>query len=108
MDADTHIETAQGPAHEATNEAAGEMHVSALVGGAAVGVLLAALWAGSVILIVVLALGAAIGAVCALGIASLRQGLWRRTRRSRPDRETSRRPRRPQLVAGVGRVRHTS
>jgi hypothetical protein len=108
MDGDQHMEQAERQADAATNEAAGEMHVSALVGGAAVGVVLAALWAGSVILLVVLALGAAIGAVCALGVASLRQGVWAKKGRGEPARERPRRTRRPPLVAGMGRVRQTS
>lgn len=81
MDADAHIETAMVEAEKATNEAAGDIHISALVGGGAVGVVVAALLAGSVILLVVLALGAAIGATAALGIATLRAqtGRGRRT-----------------------------
>lgn len=81
-----------------TNEAAGELHVSAIVGGAAVGVVLTALLIGSVILVVALALGAAIGGVCALGIASLKQDLWRRSGRRDADQPERARHRPP--VAG--------
>jgi hypothetical protein len=63
-------------AEQATQEGSNDVHAGALGIGAAVGALIAAVWAGSIMLLIVLAFGAALGAVFAGGIAYIGD-LWR-------------------------------
>jgi hypothetical protein len=56
-------------AEQATQEGSNDVHAGALGIGAAIGVLVAAVWAGSVLLLIVLGFGAAVGAVLAGGVA---------------------------------------
>ena len=66
----------QAMAEDATQEGSNDVHAGALGIGAAVGALVAAVWAGSIMLLIVLAFGAALGAVFAGGIAFIGD-VWR-------------------------------
>ena len=56
-------------AERATQEGSNDVHAGALGIGAAIGAIVAAVWAGSILLLIVLGFGAAVGAVLAGGIA---------------------------------------
>jgi hypothetical protein len=60
---------ANAMAERVTQEGSNDVHAGALGIGAALGVLVAAIYAGSFFLLIVLAIGAAVGAVLAGGVA---------------------------------------
>ena len=82
-------------AERATQEGSNDVHAGALGIGAAIGAVIAAIWAGSVMLLIVLAFGAAAGAVIA-GIVAFVGDLWR----GRADRSGDHNP--PGFRAGGG------
>jgi hypothetical protein len=67
---------ANAMAERATQEGSNDVHAGALGIGAALGALVAAVYAGSFFLLIVLAVGAAVGAVLAGGVAFIGD-LWR-------------------------------
>jgi hypothetical protein len=92
---DAHSPEAEAMAERATQEGSNDVHAGALGIGAALGAIAAAVWAGSMMLLIVLAFGAALGAVIAGGIAFIGDLVRGRSRRSGDHAP-------PGLTAGAG------